>query len=93
MPRHTYPRPRRKHSRAHTRYHRDRYISKRWRLAKRIYGDDFVLKYHWDPRPVGDGQDLLMRNLAHALGAPVFLHPEVVRRLPRSEAPPAVWPF
>ena len=25
-----------------------------------------------------------MRNLAHALGAPVFRHPELVRRLPRS---------
>ena len=34
-----------------------------------------------------------MRNLAHALGAPVFRHPELVRSLPRSEAPPALWPF
>ena len=93
MPRHTHPRPGRKHPRAHTRYHRDRYISKRWRLAKRIYGDDFMLTYHWDPRPVGERADLLMRSLAHALGAPVFLHPEVVRRLPSAEAPPALWPF
>jgi hypothetical protein len=41
MPRRTHPRPRCKHSRAHTRYHRDRYIRKRWRLGKRLYGDDF----------------------------------------------------
>jgi hypothetical protein len=93
MPRHTHPRPRRTHSRAHTRYHRDRYINKRWRLAKRIYSDEFALKYYWDPRLVAEHDDVQMRNLLEALDATIVIHPEVIRRLPRSAAPPALWPF
>lgn len=93
MPRHTHPRPRRKHSRAHTRYHRDRYIKKRWRLAKRMYSDEFALKYYWDPRLVGEHDDIHMRNLLHALTAPTIIHPEVIRRWPRDAVLPALWPF
>ena len=93
MPRHTHPRPRRKHSRAHTRYHRDRYIKKRWRLAKRIYSDDFALRYYWDPRLVGQHDDIQMRNLLYALDARNVIHPEVIRQLPRAAVTPALWPF
>ena len=35
MPRHTHPRVAAKHGRAHVRLHRDRYIARRWRAAKR----------------------------------------------------------
>lgn len=93
MPRHTHPRPRRKHSRAHIRYHRDRYIKKRWRLAKRIYSDEFMLRHYWDPRLVGENDDVHMRNLLHTLNARVVIHPEVIRRLPRTSPAPALWPF
>jgi hypothetical protein len=37
LPRHTHPRPRRTHSRAHVRFQRDRYIRRRWRQAKDRY--------------------------------------------------------
>jgi hypothetical protein len=36
MPRHTHAAPRRKHSRAHARHHRERVIAKRWRQVKRL---------------------------------------------------------
>jgi hypothetical protein len=93
MPRHTHPRPRRKHSRAHTRYHRDRYIEKRWRLAKRIYSDEVAVRYYWDPRLIGEHVDIPMRNLLDALEASIVIHPEVIRRLPRAALWPAPWPF
>src|SRR4051812_31166961 len=41
MPRHTHPPAVRKHPRSATRYHRDRYIARRWRQAKDRYG------YRW----------------------------------------------
>jgi hypothetical protein len=37
LPRRTHPRPRHRHSRAHIRYQRDRYVRRRWRQAKTRY--------------------------------------------------------
>jgi hypothetical protein len=93
MPRHTHPRPRRKHSRGHTRYHRDRYITKRWRLAKRIYSDELVLRYYWDPRLVSECDDVRIRNLLHSLDGATVIHPEVIRHLPTDAVSPGLWPF
>lgn len=93
MPRRTHPRPRCKHARALVRFHRDRYIHKRWRLGKRIYASDFELtddvgRPHW-----GDGQANTFRQLLGQAGPVVFVHPEVARRLAPRERWPQPWPF
>lgn len=45
MPRHTHPTTRARHSRAHVRYQRDRWIGRRWRQAKDIHANG------WSARP------------------------------------------
>ena len=93
MPRRTHPRPRRKHSRAHIRYQRDRYIRKRWQLGKRIWGDDFWLSRELSqPGPVEMEHDAL-RHLLRQVGPMIFVHPEVARRLPDWASWAKPWPF
>lgn len=68
MPRHTHPRPRRKHSRAHLRHHRGRVIAKRWRQAKLLR-----LTIGWagdDPHP-----EAVRRGDVEPLGHSVFQRP------------------
>jgi hypothetical protein len=45
VPRHTHPVPSARHSRAHIRYQRERWIERRWRQAKDRYA------YGWSSRP------------------------------------------
>jgi hypothetical protein len=83
VPRHTHPRPRRKHSRAHSRHQRDRYIARRWRQAKDRYGDEFMLssRLTGGPGPVTD-EDIRIRHLLRVVGHVLTMHPEDVQRLP-----------
>ena len=93
MPRHTHPRARRKHSRAHVRAQRDRYIKKRWQLGKRLYGDDFWLSRDLSaPGPV-DREHTQLRHALRQVGPMVFVHPEVARRLPHWLRWQQPWPF
>lgn len=91
MPRHTRPRPRLKHSRAHTKYQARRYALKRWRRAKRIYGDTFVLTYP----PVGSSRPTpeetrQLQEVPWQEGPVFFVHPEAGKQLdPQLRA----WPF
>lgn len=75
MPRRTHPRERAKHSRSHTRHHRERVIAKRWREAKarveaslhpevirRVYGAHEMMQqitWEWG---TADGRVLKMPN-------------------------------
>ena len=89
MPRHTHPCPRRTHDRGHVREQRDRYIKRRWRLAKTLYGYDAVLHPAYRPGPVTDEDYRLWHSLGRC-GRQWLIHPEVARRLPTWLAP---WPF
>ena len=93
MPRRTHPRPRAKHPRGETRYQRERYIRKRWRLGKRLYGDDFWLSRELSrPGPV-EAEHERLRHALGQVGPMLFVHPEVARRLEGWARWPALWPF
>jgi hypothetical protein len=89
MPRHTRPRPRRKHDRAHLREQRDRYIAKRWRRAKLLYPDAAIVRAARQPGPLTDDIRDLEQTLA-ACGVGWFVHPELAHGVPRALT---VWPF
>ena len=46
MPRHTHPGPVRKHSRAHLREQRSRFIVRNWGKSKRRYGYSWIVSLH-----------------------------------------------
>src|SRR4051812_10198188 len=93
MPRRTHPNPRNKHSRAHIRYQRRRYIGKRWRAAKRVYGDDFWLSRRLSETGPVPSEHYELRHRLRQVDPMVFVHPEVARRFPTWLWWARQWPF
>jgi hypothetical protein len=91
VPRHTHPRPLRKHGRDVIRFQRDRWISKRWRQSKRTHGDRSRLTGWRSFDPSSEEALGFAARTFQAPGARLFIHPEESRGAPESLGP--AWPF
>lgn len=89
MPRHTNPRVRAKHARAHTRYQRERWIEKRWNRLKsgeKINDRAWHCNYHgfsigrWG-FGLRDEAEIAIAKIVGQNGPEVFVHPETARQL------------